>query len=86
MDLYAGDYSGAVAQALGTDPGASGAQFAVVESALTDALEQARTTMRDYTSGAGEYLVWIPPAALVLMTAAAVSVVIGLWPRLKEFL
>jgi hypothetical protein len=86
VDAYAGDYSGAVAQALGTDPGASGAQFAVVESTLTDALEQARTTMRDYTSDAGEYLVWIPPAALVLMTAAAVAVVIGLWPRLKEFL
>jgi hypothetical protein len=87
VDAYrAGDYLGAVAQALGTDPGASGAQFAVVESTLTDALEQARTTMRDYTSDAGEYLVWIPPAALVLMTAAAVAVVIGLWPRLKEFL
>jgi hypothetical protein len=87
VDAYrAGDYLGAVAQALGTDPGASGAQFAVVGSTLTDALEQARTTMRDYTSDAGEYLVWIPPAALVLMTAAAVAVVGGLWPRLKEFL
>jgi hypothetical protein len=87
VDAYrAGDYPGAVAQALGTDPGASGAQFAVVESTLSDALEQARTTMRDHTSDAGEYLVWIPTAALGLMTAAAAAVVIGLWPRLKEFL
>jgi hypothetical protein len=86
VDAYRGDYPGAVAQALGTDPGASGAQFAVVESTLSDALGQARTTMRDHTSDAGRYLVWIPAAALVLMTAAAVAVVIGLWPRLKEFL
>jgi hypothetical protein len=42
--------------------------------------------MRDHTSDAGEYLVWIPTAALGLMTAAAAAVVIGLWPRLKEFL
>jgi len=30
--------------------------------------------------------VWIPTATLVLMTAAAAAAVIGLWPRLKEFL
>ena len=41
VDAYrAGDYPGAVAQALGTDPGASGAQFAVVETSLRDAIEQ----------------------------------------------
>ena len=66
--------------------GASGAQFAVVESSLRDAIEQARATMRDHVSDAGGYLVWLPTGGLVLMTVAAVTAVVGLWPRLKEFL
>ena len=87
MDAYrAGDYPAAVDQALGTDPGASGAQFAVVESSLRDAIEQARATMRDHVSNAGGYLVWLPTGAIVLTAVAAVAAVVGLWPRLKEFL
>jgi hypothetical protein len=87
LEAYkAGDYPGAVAQALATDPGASGAQFAVVETSLRDAIEQSRATMRGYVSDAGRYLAWIPTATLVLMTLAAAAAVIGLWPRLREFL
>lgn len=82
----AGDYPGAVAQALGTDTGASGAQFAVVETSLRDAIEKSRTTMRGYLSDAGRYLAWTPTATLVLMTLAAAAAVVGLWPRLREFL
>jgi hypothetical protein len=87
VDAYlAGDYPGAVAQALGTDTGASGAQFAVVESSLRDAIEQSRATMRGYMSDADRYLAWTPTATLVLMVLAAAAAVIGLWPRLREFL
>ena len=87
VDAYrGGDYPAAVAQALGTDTGASGAQFGAVETSLRDAIERARTTMRDHVSDAGGYLLWLPTGALVLMTVAAVAAVIGLWPRLKEFL
>ena len=87
VDAYrAGDYPAAVAQALGTDPGASGAQFGDVETSLRDAIERARATMRDHVSDAGGYLLWLPTGALVLMTGAAVAAVVGLWPRLKEFL
>jgi hypothetical protein len=87
VDAYrAGDYPAAVAQALGTDPGASGAQFGDVETSLRDAIERARAAMRDHVSDAGGYLLWLPTGALVLMTAAAVVAVVGLWPRLKEFL
>ena len=87
VDAYrAGDYPAAVAQALGTDPGASGAQFAAVESSLRDAIEHARATMRGHVSDAGGYLVWLPTATLVLMALAAAAAVVGLWPRLKEFL
>jgi hypothetical protein len=87
VDAYrAGDYPAAVAQALGTDPGASGAQFGDVETSLRDAIERARATMRDHVSDAGGYLLWLPTGALVLMTGAAAAAVVGLWPRLKEFL
>ncbi|WP_234835167.1 hypothetical protein [Mycolicibacterium stellerae] len=87
VDAYrAGDYPAAVAQALGTDPGASGAQFGAVETSLRDAIERARATMRDHVSDAGGYLLWLPTGVLVLMTVAAVATVVGLWPRLKEFL
>ena len=82
----AGDYPGAVAQALGSDPGASGAQFAVVESSLRDAIEQSRATMRSHVAEAGRYLAWTPTATLVLMALAAAAAVVGLWPRLREFL
>jgi hypothetical protein len=82
----AGDYPGAVVQALGTDPGASGAQFAVVESSLRDAIEQSRATMRSHVADAGRYLAWTPAATLVLMALAAAAAVVGLWPRLREFL
>jgi len=81
-----GDYPAAVAQAIGTDPGASAAQFAVVESSLHDAIEQTRTTLRDRVSAAGARLAWSPTGTLVLMVVAAAAAVVGLWPRLKEFL
>lgn len=81
-----GDYRGAVTQAIGTDPGASAAQFATVESSLRDEIEQTRATLRDGVSDAGGYLSWSPTGNLVLMVLAAVAAVVGLWPRLKEFL
>jgi hypothetical protein len=87
VNIYtAGDYTGAVAQALGTDTGESGAQFADVESSLLEAIEHSRAIMRDGVSDAGAYLAWLPIGTLVLMTAGAVVAVVGLWPRLKEFL
>jgi hypothetical protein len=87
VDAYrAGDYPAAVSQALGTESGSSGAEFAAVESSLRDAIENARATMRDHVSDAGGYLVWLPTGTLVLMTLAAAAAVVGLWPRLKEFL
>jgi hypothetical protein len=81
-----GDYRGAVAQAIGTNPDASAAQFAVVESSLRDQIEQTRATLRDRVSAAGAQLAWSPTGTLVLMVIAAAAAVVGLWPRLKEFL
>lgn len=87
VELYAGgDYAGAVAQAIGGDPGASAAQFAAVEASLSDAIEQTRVTLRAGVATAGSRLAWSPTGTLVLMVVAAAAAVVGLWPRLKEFL
>jgi hypothetical protein len=81
-----GDYPGAVAQAIGDVPEASAAQFAVVEASLSEAIERTRATLRDDVSRAGARLTWSPTGTLVLMVVAAAAAVVGLWPRLKEFL
>ncbi|WP_319447257.1 MULTISPECIES: hypothetical protein [unclassified Mycobacterium] len=82
----AGDYPGAVAQAVGADPSASAAQFAAVESSLSDAIEQTRANLRGGVSTAGSRLTWSPTGTLILMVIAGSATVVGLWPRLKEFL
>lgn len=81
-----GDYLAAVAQAIGPEPAASAAQFAAVEGSLRNAIEQTRATLRDRVTTAGARLSWSPTGTLVLMVVAAVAAVVGLWPRLKEFL
>ena len=82
----AGDYHAAVAQAIGPEPDASAAQFAAVEASLRNEIEQTRATLRDRVSAAGARLAWSPTGTLVLMVVGAVVAVVGLWPRLKEFL
>jgi hypothetical protein len=82
----AGDYDAAVAQAIGPEPDASAAQFAAVEASLRNEIEQTRATLRDRVSAAGAQLAWSPTGTLVLMVVGAVVAVVGLWPRLKEFL
>jgi hypothetical protein len=82
----AGDYDIAVAQAIGPDPDASAAQFDAVEGSLRTEIEQTRATLRDRVSAAGARLAWSPTGTLVLMVVGAVLTVVGLWPRLKEFL
>jgi hypothetical protein len=81
-----GDYDAAVAQAIGPDPAASATQFATVESNLRDGIERTRETLRERVSAAGAWLAWSPTGTLVLMVVAASAAVVGLWPRLKEFL
>ncbi|KAA0098189.1 hypothetical protein CIW49_14225 [Mycolicibacterium sp. P1-18] len=87
VELYrSGDYAGALTQAIGPDQNASAALFAAVETSLNDAIEETRTTLRDDVDAAGTRLSWSPTGTLVLMVVAAAAAVVGLWPRLKEFL
>jgi hypothetical protein len=81
-----GDFDVAVEQAIGADPNGSAAQFTAVEASLRNEIEQTRATLRDGVSTAGARLAWSPTGTLVLMVVAAVATVVGLWPRLKEFL
>jgi hypothetical protein len=81
-----GDYPAAVAQAIGPDPDASAAQYAVVESSLRSEIEHTRAALRDRVWAAGVALSWSPTGSVVLMVVAAAAAVIGLWPRLEEFL
>lgn len=81
-----GEYNAALTQAVGADPDGSAAQFAGVESALRDQIEQTRAVLRDRTSAAGDALAWTPLGTTLLLALAAVAAVAGLWPRLEEFL
>ncbi|BBX67589.1 hypothetical protein [Mycolicibacterium psychrotolerans] len=81
-----GDFATAMAQAIGTDPDASPAQFTVVETALRAEIEETRTAMRATVSSAGAALAWTPAAIVVTAALAAAAVIGGMWPRLKEFL
>jgi hypothetical protein len=86
-EIYrSGDYPGAVAQAIGADPSASAAQFDIVDSSLRTELAATRATLRGEVASAGQRLAWSPTGTLLLLGIAAVAVVTGLWPRLKEFL
>ena len=86
-EIYqSGDYEAAVAQAIGDAPDASAAQFEVVDSGLYSALEETRGHLRAEVASAGRRLAWSPTGTLLLMMIAGIATVIGLWPRLKEFL
>ncbi|WP_084523603.1 hypothetical protein [Nocardia inohanensis] len=80
------DYQGAVSQSIGTGAGTSATRFGVLDDTLRGELEAARTDVRDGVDAAGDALTLSPWGALVLLLAAASAVVIGVWPRLKEFL
>ncbi|WP_433561495.1 hypothetical protein ACQP1O_28360 [Nocardia sp. CA-151230] len=80
------DYRGAVDQSIKTDGAGSAAQFAALDDALKTELERTRQEVRDDVNTAGNALTLSPLGTLVLLLAAAGSIVVGVWPRLKEFL
>ncbi len=87
VDAYlSGDYPAAVAQAIGSRPDGSAAHFAVVEASLRDEIESTRAVLRERIAAAGRYLAWSPVGTLALLALASAAAIVGLWPRLKEFL
>jgi len=80
-----GNYTGAVASVVTTQPGGSGAAFAGVDAALADAIGAERAAFADGTGSAASALTGLVagPAVLALLAAAAVAV--GLGRRIGEY-
>ena len=81
-----GDYQGAISISSGQDEGDSGAAFDEFDQSMQDAIEEARDTLRTRidkarrTSSAG------PDLIMALSTLAAFAVVVGIAPRIREYL
>ncbi|WP_239476615.1 hypothetical protein [Nocardia arizonensis] len=82
----AADYNAALRQAIGTEPQSSALRFAAVDNTLGEDLVRVRAELRGDVDDAGDALSWSPVVMLLLMLGAAGAIVVGLWPRLKEFL
>ncbi|MET8650059.1 hypothetical protein [Nocardia aurea] len=83
--LARGDFQGAAAVATGPGAADSAAQVAALDRALDDGITETRNTLRANISRATGILGFLAPGAQVLGIAAAGYVLIGLWPRLREY-
>ncbi|MEV6770523.1 hypothetical protein AB0N05_18065 [Nocardia sp. NPDC051030] len=83
--LFRGDFNGAGAVATGPGANEATAQVDALDRALADGIGDTRSTLRSNTSRAARTLDLLTPGALVLSTAAAIFVAVGLWPRLREY-
>ncbi|MBF6175422.1 hypothetical protein [Nocardia blacklockiae] len=83
--LARGDFPGASVVAIG--PGADGATADVdaLDNALGEGISDTRNMLRGEVSDAARSLDLLAPGALLLSVLAAVLVVAGLWPRLREY-
>ena len=81
-----GDYQGAISISSGQNEGDSGAAFDEFDQSMQGAIEEARDTLRTRiekarrTSSAG------PDLIMALSTLAAFAVVVGIAPRIREYL
>ncbi|MFI9007693.1 hypothetical protein ACIGNX_10735 [Actinosynnema sp. NPDC053489] len=80
-----GDYTGAVALALGQDSRGAATAFDALDSALVRAIGSARADLTDAIGLARAALVGAVPAVVTLALLAAVASSFGLWQRLKEY-
>ncbi|WP_132471841.1 hypothetical protein [Rhodococcus sp. SMB37] len=83
--LERGDYTAAAVLATGPGPDEATAQFARLDTALGEGIEQTRNELRDNEFRASRTLSGLAPVAIALMVLSLISVIIGLWPRLREY-
>jgi hypothetical protein len=76
-----GDFKTAVATTLGTEA----TKFDNVDSALNQAIEQARVDFASQTGAARGWLTALPIGVLVLLVLAAAGAGAGIWQRLREY-
>ncbi|MGW4110390.1 hypothetical protein ACWEFJ_05885 [Actinosynnema sp. NPDC004786] len=80
-----GDYTAAVAVALGQGEGGAAAAFDALDSDLVEAIGAARAELTDAIGRGRAALGGVVPAVAVLAALAAVASTFGLWQRLKEY-
>ncbi|MFZ2173398.1 MAG: hypothetical protein WAW17_05070 [Rhodococcus sp. (in: high G+C Gram-positive bacteria)] len=83
--LGTGDFVGAATIAIGPGPSDSAAQFTAVDDALTEGIGAARDHLRSDVSSASAVLTALGAGALALTLIAFAGIIIGLWPRLREY-
>ncbi|PPJ08319.1 hypothetical protein C5E44_28810 [Nocardia nova] len=83
--LGRGDFPAATVVAIGADPAQASAAVDTLDTALAAGMGETRNTLRGEISDAARALDFLAPGALTLAALAAVFVVAGLWPRLREY-
>lgn len=81
-----GDYQGAISISSGQDEGDSGAAFDEFDQSMQGAIEEARDTLRTRIDKARRTSSVGPDLILALSTLAAFAVVVGIAPRVREYL
>jgi flavin-binding protein dodecin len=81
-----GDYQGAITISSGQSEGDSGAAFEEFDESMQDAIEEARDTLRTRIDNARRTSSNGPDLIIALSTLAAFAVVVGIAPRIREYL
>lgn len=80
-----GDYETAADLTVGSGPNKSKAHFTALDDALTAGILEARHELRSRLSAGSQVLTALGPGALLLAVLAFGGIIIGLWPRLREY-
>ncbi|WP_226436104.1 hypothetical protein [Rhodococcus yananensis] len=83
--LARGDYEAAAVLATGTGPDETAAQSATVDAALGDAIEETRAELRDNEFRASRTLSGLTSMSIALSIVALVCIIVGLFPRYREY-
>lgn len=83
--LDAGDFTAAAAIAVGGGQQDSAAQYGALDRDLWQAIVNSRTTLRSDISYAARVLAASAPGMTVLAVIGVAGIVIGFWPRLREY-
>ncbi|WP_147471742.1 hypothetical protein [Nocardia stercoris] len=83
--LSRGDFPGASQVAVGPGPTEATAQVDSLDKALADGIVSTRTQLRDDVSSGYHATSLLSPGGLAVSLLAAGFVVLGIWPRLREY-
>jgi hypothetical protein len=83
--LGRGDFPGAATVAIGSGPTQATAEVDALDNSLADGIAETRNSLRGHVTDAARALDLLSPGALALAVLAAVLVLLGMWPRLREY-